>query len=166
MKKKILALMLAALMPVSFGGCGSPDRESGQKDTVVSGEDGTKSNPDTPAISEVMPAARKNVADISSLDVQMLMEMDMDMTDGMQKQSAQTKITTDMTCFYNPMRAKIDMNIESGALGGLAVRMYMETDKKAAAQCMWTAAMVTGSQRKQTRICSDSTTCQSILPRF
>ncbi len=130
MKKKILALMLAALMPVSFSACGNSGQGDKQKDGAVSQESGTKDGAAVPKAADVMSSARKNIAEITSLEAKTLFEMKMDVTEGAETMPVEMSITSDMTCFYDPVRAKMDMTIDSGEQGEISSQMYISTDKK------------------------------------
>lgn len=119
MKKKFLALMMAAVLAMSVAACG----ESASADSA----DGVAQNTEA-AVEEIDPyeAALENMNAVTNMDAQMVMEMDMTIGAGDETQSMETVTTMDMVYFSDPVRMKIDMAMEMGELGSVTQNVYAE----------------------------------------
>lgn len=145
MKKKVLALFLAAAMTFSLAACGEKDSEdvSGGKgsqveaDAKLSDKDAEsvqKDTKDTKDVSDVksvenpMEEALKNMNSVSSMEAQMVMEMDVVLSANGQTQAMETVTKMDMTCFYEPtLRIKMDMNMDIKGMGSQSMAVYADT---------------------------------------
>lgn len=119
MKKKFWALMMAAVLTMSFAACG----ESASGDAAGSAAESVET-----AAAEVDPyeAALENMSAVTNMDAQMVMDMDMTIGAEGQEQSIETSTTMDMVYFVNPIRMKIDMTMDMGELGSAAQNVYAE----------------------------------------
>lgn len=119
MKKKLLVLMMAAVLAMSVTACG----ENASTDSA----DGVAQNTEA-AVEEIDPyeAALENMNAVTNMDAQMVMEMDMAIGAGDETQSMETVTTMDMVYFSDPVRMKIDMTMEMGELGSVTQNVYAE----------------------------------------
>lgn len=118
-RNKLLALLLVTVLTFSAGACGSSDTD--KKSST------TQENQDIkPA--ELLSASQGKLKDVSSMNAKMIMDMDMDISAEGESQSMQSVSTIDMSCFYDPLRFKIDMTMNAGELGTTSTTMYAETD--------------------------------------
>ena len=121
-RNKFLALLLAASMSFSVSACGSADagKDDGKPTTENSTADDLRTDVD------VYAAAVEKMKDVSSMNASMHMEMDMNVSADGQTQSMQTVTTTNMSCLYNPMRLKMDMNMDAGNGNAVDMSIYAE----------------------------------------
>lgn len=119
MKKKFLALMMAAVLAMSVTACG----ESASGDSA----DGVAENTEA-AVEEIDPyeAALENMSAVTNMDAQMVMEMGMAIGAEGQEQSIDLSTTMDMVYFIDPVRMKIDMTMDMGELGSATQNVYAE----------------------------------------
>lgn len=119
MKKKFLALMMAAVLAMSLAACG----ESASKDAADSAAESTEA-----AVAEVDPyeAALEKMSAVTNMDARMVMEMNMTIGADGQEQSIETSTAMDMVYFIDPVRMKIDMTMDMGELGSAAQSVYAE----------------------------------------
>lgn len=183
MKKKVLALFLAAAMTLSLAACGEEDGEDvaggkvSQSESVVdstgadAGKDGEVGSDGQPQSSEAgdekdadakvgsgeqpqpseagdekdsgeaaggrapqgnpdvnpIEAALENVSAASSMEAQMIMEMDMEISAGGQAQSMDMVVEMDMSCFYAPWKLKAEMNMDIKGIGSQKMTTYADT---------------------------------------
>lgn len=102
-KNRVAAMVLSVIMALSLAACG--------------GAGGDSSDP--------LAAAQENMAKVTSMDATMTMEMDMEAGG----ESVETVTTMDMTVFSEPMRMKMDMSMDMGALGAVNMEVYAEEDE-------------------------------------
>lgn len=123
LRNKVLALVLTASMAFTASACGSADAgNQGGGNTAV--ENTAADNKDT----DVYAAAVEKMKDISSLNGKMVMEMDMSFGAAGETQSMQTTSTMDMSCFYNPVRIKMETNMKAGDTT-LNMQVYAEENE-------------------------------------
>lgn len=115
-KSKFLALVLAAALSFPVSACGSAD----------AGNPGTEGTSDSKE-ADLLTAAQDKMKDVTSLNGKMVMEMDINVGMGGETQSMQTTTTTNMSCFYNPTRFKMDMAMDLGEAGSTNMEIYAET---------------------------------------
>lgn len=138
MKKKVLALFLAAAMVLSLAACGEKDSKdvSGGRSSrqVEADADAKQSGKDAEDVKDVktvgnpMVEALKNMNSASSMEAQMFMEMDMEIGIGGQTTTMETVTKMDMVCFYEPvLRIKMDMNMDMKELGSQKMTIYADT---------------------------------------
>lgn len=119
MKKKVLALVMAAVLTMSLAACGEG----------ASGDAADGAAESTEAVSEEInpyEAALENMSAVTNLDAQMVMEMDMTVGADGEEQSVETSTTMDMVYFVDPVRMKIDMTMDMGELGSATQNVYAE----------------------------------------
>lgn len=114
MKKKIAALMMAAVLALSLTACGKDAVNEETAETVVAEE------------VDAYEAAMEKMADVDSMDAQMVMTMNMSVGAGGEEQSVESVTTMEMTYFADPVHMKADMTIDMGELGSLDQSMYAE----------------------------------------
>ncbi|MCM1325601.1 MAG: hypothetical protein NC094_00690 [Bacteroidales bacterium] len=147
MKKKVLTLLLAAVMTFSLAACGEKDSEdvaggrgssveagaelSGKdgKDDVKDGvKDDVKDVKDVKSVEDPMGEALKNMNSASNMEAEMIMEMDMKMSAGGETQTIESVTEMHMTCFYEPtLKIKMEMDMDMKELGSQKMEMYAET---------------------------------------
>lgn len=126
MKKKLLALMMAALLAMPLAACG--DEAAGSD---VSGGAAESSE----AVAEdVDPfeAAVENVSAVTNMDAKMVMEMNMAVAANGEEQSMESVTTMDMVYFSDPVRMKIDLTMDMVEIGSAAQSVYAEATEDGA----------------------------------
>ena len=132
--------MLAAVMSMSLAACG----KSGN-DSQPTGQDaGVEADADADAAAESaseeaeapeeetedpFAAAQENMTSVTSLDAKTVMEMDMVVSADGQEQSVESVTTMDMSCFYEPLRMRMEMTVDAGEAGSVSTTLYAETDE-------------------------------------
>lgn len=121
MKKKILAFIMTAVLAASLTACADE-----AADSKTSG--GAAQSAEETAEAEVDPyeAALENMNAVTSMDAQMVMEMDMTVEANGEEQSMETITTMDMVCFNDPVRMKLDMTMDMGEIGSVTQSVYAE----------------------------------------
>lgn len=116
-RNKFLALLLAATMSFSVSACGSADagKDDGKPATEDTADDGSSEDVDCYA------AAVEKMKDVSSMNAEMHMNMDMSVEANGQTQDMKMVTTSKMSCMYHPMLLKMDMNMDVG--DGTAINM-------------------------------------------
>lgn len=137
-RNKFLALLLAATMSFSASACGSADAG---KDDAAPKTENTAADDKSEDV-DYYAAAVEKMKDISSMNATMHMEMDMTAGADGETQSIQTVTTTNMSCLYNPMRLKMDMNMDAGNGNAVDMSIYAEE----AEDGTYTMYMYDGSQ--------------------
>lgn len=137
-RNKFLALLLAATMSFSASACGSADAG---KDDAAPKTENTAADDKSEGV-DYYAAAVEKMKDISSMNATMHMEMDMTAGADGETQSIQTVTTTNMSCLYNPMRLKMDMNMDAGNGNAVDMSIYAEE----AEDGTYTMYMYDGSQ--------------------
>lgn len=139
-RNRMVALMLAAVMSMSLAACG----KSGN-DSQPTGQDaGVEADADADAAAESaseeaeapeeetedpFAAAQENMTSVTSLDAKTVMEMDMVVSADGQEQSVESVTTMDMSCFYEPLRMRMEMTVDAGEAGSVSTTLYAETDE-------------------------------------
>lgn len=121
-RNKFLALLLAATMSFSVSACGSADagKDDGTPKTESTAAD------DKAEDADVYAAAVEKMKDVSSMNAEMHMEMDMNVGADGETQAVQTVTTSKMSCIYNPMLLKMDMNMDAGNGTTMDMSIYAE----------------------------------------
>lgn len=121
MKKKILAFIMTAVLAASLTACADE-----AADSKTSG--GAAQSAEETVEAEVDPyeAALENMNAVTSMDAQMVMEMDMTVGANGEEQSMETVTTMDMVCFNDPARMKLDMTMDMGEIGSVTQSVYAE----------------------------------------
>jgi len=143
-RNKFLALLLAASMSFSVSACGSADAS---KDDGKPTAENTATD-DQNADADVYAAAVEKMKDVSSMNGKMHMEMDMNVSADGETQSIQTVTTTNMSCLYDPMRLKMDMNMDAGDGNAVDMSIYAEE----AEDGTYTMYMYDGSQWQSQKV--------------
>lgn len=121
MKKKILAFMMTVVLAMSLAACGDDAAGSGTpNDAAGSAEETVEAEVDP------YEAALENMKAVTSMDAQMVMEMDMTVGADGEEQSMETVTTMDMVCFNDPVRLKLDMTMDMGEIGSVTQNVYAE----------------------------------------
>ncbi len=127
MKRKFLALFLTAAMAFSVAACGS---DSGSKDSAEQSTPATDNAPEETENEELpeaeapeeeeakpdvdpMAEALKNMDAVTSMETKMVMDMDMKVSADGQEQSIESTTNMDMVWFKDPLKIKMDMNVEA-----------------------------------------------------
>lgn len=121
-KNKLLALLLAATMSFSVSACGSAD--TGKKDDGKSTTENTDSN-DSKDIDYYASAVEK-MKNVSSLNCKMVIDMEMKITAGDESQTMKSSTVSNMSCFYDPLKVKADMTVDTGEAGKTDLSVYAE----------------------------------------
>lgn len=127
-KNRWLALFLTAALSVSIVGCGSDDSS---KSTTVAGTQASTANAETTEAEkqvEPLSAAKENMASVTSMDAQLVMEMNMNLKQGEQEQSLNTTTMMDVVAFTDPMRLKMEISVDAGEQQGTTSQsIYIDT---------------------------------------
>lgn len=136
MKKKFLSLTLAGVLVLSTAACGKSGNDTGasvntnsRTETAQdSAEPASEAQPETEAQPEVDPMEQsmKNLESVTSMEAQMVMDMDMTVNANGQEQAVESTTTMDMVCFSDPMKIKMDMTMDMGAQGSVDMQVYAE----------------------------------------
>ena len=138
-RNRLAALMLAAVMSMSLAACGKSGNDSqptGQDASVEAdaeaGADEASEEAEAPEEQkeeDPFAAAQKNMTSVTSLDAKTVMEMDMVVSAEGQEQSVESVTTMDMSCFYEPLRMRMEMTVDAGEAGSASTTLYAETDE-------------------------------------
>lgn len=104
-KNTWLALALCAVLTLSLTACGGSGDKGSKKDDV-----------------DPLAAAEENMANAKSMEIEMIMDMDMEVMG----ETMETTTTIDMTSFSDPLRMKADMAISMSGYGSESMTMYAE----------------------------------------
>lgn len=141
MKKRILTLVLAITLTLSATACGSKDdvktsaensEVQAEEETEVSNEEEAEASDEEAEEAETVDAfaaAQENVSAVNSLEGQMLMEMDMEMSANGESQSFASVTTMDMVCFNDPRKIKMEISMDMGDAGSAAQSIYAEVEE-------------------------------------
>lgn len=124
-RSRFFALILAASLSLSFNACGKADADKGNVEDA--GTSGSESGQDEEEV-DALAAAQENMKNVKSMNACTSMDMDMEMTAAGETQSMQMTTTVDMTCFYDPVRMKIDTTAKSGEEAA-TISMYGEENE-------------------------------------
>lgn len=129
MKKKFLSLILAGVVVLSATACG---KSGGDANASVNTNTRTESQSDAEPVSEAQPEVdpmeefMKKVESVTSMEAQIVMDMDMIMSADGQEQAMESTTTMDMVCFSDPLRIKMDMTMDMGDQGSVNMQVYAE----------------------------------------
>lgn len=130
MKKKFLALILTGVLVMSATACGgdSNDASASANTNTQTEAQGNSAEPASEAQPEVDPmeAAMKNMESVTSMEAQMVMDMDMNISANGQEQGIESTTTMDMVCFSDPLKIKMDMTMDMGDQGSVNMQVYAE----------------------------------------
>ncbi len=147
MKRKFLVLILSTMLALSSTACSGDSanasasvktddsasiRTDTQTENKVDTQTETESKADTQTETEAqseadpMEAAMKNMESVTSMEAQMIMDMDMTVSADGQEQTLETSTVMDMVCFNDPLKIKVDMTMDMGAQGSLDMKIYAE----------------------------------------
>ena len=150
MKKKFLALFLTAALAVSVTACGSDDSkstsapadttatadagqsESEKKEEAAKDAEEEKKEEAEEAKAEVenpIEESLKRMAEVDSMEMKMVMNMDMSVEADGQKESVESVTTMDMECMTNPLKIKMEMEVDMGAAGSQSMSIYGDVDE-------------------------------------
>ena len=111
---RLSAMLLALVMVLALAACGGGDQAGGQ------GGDAKEPEAQVDPLEE----ARKVMADAKSMDATMVMEMDM--TAG--EQTMETTTTMAMSMFTDPMKMRVEAEMDMGELGAQTMSIYADTN--------------------------------------
>ena len=128
-RSKFSALFLAAVLSVSITACGSSENDT--KKNTTSSQSTVQDEKSDSQKNDVDPfvTAKKNMADVSSLNGKMTMEMNMVLEAGGETQTFETVTSTDMTYFSDPLHMKADVTVDSGENGTISTTIYAEAEE-------------------------------------
>lgn len=150
MKKKFLALFLSATLAVSVTACGSDDSKStsAPADTTATADAGQaeteqkeeaakdaaeeKKEEAEEAKAEVenpIEESLKRMAEVDSMEVQMVMNMDMSFEADGESQSIESVTNMDMAYISNPLKIKMEMDMDMGEAGSMSMSIYGDVDE-------------------------------------
>ena len=139
-KKKFLALVLTGVLTLSATACGKSSNDvntsvntrtetqgneaqsAGQENEAQSTEQAPEAQPDVDPMEEAM----KNMESVTSMEAQMIMDMDMTISADGQEQAVESTTTMDMVYFSDPLKIKMDMTMDMGAQGSMNMQVYAE----------------------------------------
>lgn len=88
---------------------------------------GTQTENEIQSDADPMEAAMKNMESVTSMEAQMIMDMDMSVSANGQEQTLETSTVMDMVCFNDPLKIKVDMTMDMGVQQGtLDMKIYAE----------------------------------------
>lgn len=138
MKKKFLALILTGVLALSATACGGSSKNT---NASVNTDTRTEAQENAEQASEAQPAeqaseaqpevdpmeeAMKNMESVTSMEAQMIMDMDMNISANGQEQAVESTTTMDMVCFSDPLKIKMDMTMDMGDQGSVNMQVYAE----------------------------------------
>lgn len=157
MKRKFLALFLTASLAFSITACGNdssaasttgstqtetetesesseeieePESQEEEAPEETETEEQDSAETETPAdVDDPMAAALENMNSVTSMEAQMVIEMDLTMEADGQSQSVESVTTMDMAYFTDPMKIKMDMTMDMGAQGSASMSVYADADE-------------------------------------
>ena len=134
MKRRLLTLFLTAALACSFTACGD---DSSSASAPAGNDAQTEAGAELPAGEDAqaeaepevdpMEKALENMESVSSMEAQMIMDMDLVVSAGGEEQSMETSTTMDIAMIDDPIKMKIDMVMDAGAQGTVSMNMYAET---------------------------------------
>ncbi|MDE7202189.1 MAG: hypothetical protein K2O91_09880 [Lachnospiraceae bacterium] len=133
MKKKFLALILTGVLALSATACGDSSKNANasvntdsrtetQENTAQPAEQASEAQPEVDPMEEAM----KNMESVTSMEAQMIMDMDMNISANGQEQAVESTTTMDMVCFSDPLKIKMDMTMDMGDQGSVNMQVYAE----------------------------------------
>lgn len=158
MKKKFLALFLTATLAVSVTACGSDDSKttSAPADTTATADAGQteaeqkeaeeakkkaeeeikkaeeekkKAEEAKAEVENPIEESLKRMTEVDSMEVKMVMNMDMSVEVDGESQSIESVTTMDMEYMADPLKIKADIVIDMGAEGSQSMSMYGDVDE-------------------------------------
>lgn len=126
MKKKLLALMMAAVLAMSLAACGDEAAGSDVSDGAAESSEAVAEDVDP------FETAVENVNAVTNMDAKMVMEMNMAVAANGEEQSMESVTTMDMVYFSDPVRMKIDLTMDMGEIGSAAQSVYAEATEDGA----------------------------------
>lgn len=133
MKKKFLALFLTAALAVSVTACGSDDSKSAPADTTIDAgqtekneevekakkeaeeakkkaeEEAKKAEEEKAEAETAIEEALKKIAEVDSMEMEMVLDMDMYVVIGDQAVPAKSVTTMDIECINDPLKIKVEI---------------------------------------------------------
>lgn len=124
-RNRFLVFVLTGVMTLSLASCGKDagnNRSVNNSSTVST----TAQQPDetTTANVDAIAAAQENMNSVTSMEAQMVMEMDMKVSAQGEEQSVESITTMDMVYFSDPLKIKMDMTMDMGELGSVSQSIY------------------------------------------
>lgn len=135
MKKKFVVLILTGVLTMSAAACG---KSSNDTSASVNTNTRTEAQADTAQPAEAQPdvdpmeEAMKNMESVTSMEAQMIMDMDMNVSANGQEQAIESTTTMDMVCFSDPLKIKMDMTVDMGEQGSMNMQVYAEPSESGA----------------------------------
>lgn len=130
-RNRFFALFLAATLSFSVSACGSEaDDNANTPDAGTSaGQESSISDSEGQDDVDALAAAQENMQDVSSMAANMVLEMNMAASAEGETQSMESVTKMDMTCFYDPMKLKLDIEVDAGENGTTTTTSYVEQGK-------------------------------------
>ncbi|MCM1387852.1 MAG: hypothetical protein NC231_11020 [Bacillus sp. (in: Bacteria)] len=149
MKRKFLALFLTATLAVSVTACGSDDSASvsAPADVTASAEGGAETEQKEEAVKEAEEEKKeeaeetkqevedpigeslKRMADVTSMKMEMVMNMDMTAEMDGETESMESVTVADMECITDPLKIKMEMTVDMGEDGSQTMSIYGDLDE-------------------------------------
>lgn len=132
MKRKFLALFLTAALALSFTACGNDSSSASSTSAESSSRDEGAELPATEAEAkkpdvDPMEAALENMESVTSMEMDMVMDMDMKVSANGEEQSIESTTEMDMSCFTDPLKIKMEMTV-SAAGESVDMSIYAEEE--------------------------------------
>ena len=148
MKKKLLALFLTATLAVSVTACGSDDSKttSAPADTTATADAGQTEQKEEAAkdaeeeqkeeaeeakaeVENPIEESLKRMAEVDSMEVEMVLNMDMSVEADGESQSIESVTIMDMECMTDPLKIKMEMEMDMGEAGSMTMSIYGDVDE-------------------------------------
>lgn len=144
MKKKLLMLILAAMLTLSATACGSAkDTSTSAQSSEDKAEESSENSAEESEAGEeaeggedaeeaqsqevdALTAALEKTASVTNMEGQMVMEMNMEVSADGESQALESVTTMDMTFFADPFKLKMEMNMDAGEAGSVQQSVYGE----------------------------------------
>ena len=150
MKKKFLALFLTATLAVSVTACGSDDSKStsAPADTTATADAGQSETEQKEEAAEdteeeqkeeaeeakeevenPIEESLKRMAEVDSMEVEMVLNMDMSVEAAGESQAIESVTVMDMECMTDPLKIKMEMEMDMGEAGSMTMSIYGDVDE-------------------------------------
>lgn len=102
------------------------EEKEDEKEEADSGEEEKETEEKEQSSDDPMEAALASMDDVTSMDAQMVMFMDMTMEADGQEESFESVTIMDMSCFTDPVKLKMEMTMDMGAAGSTSMSIYAD----------------------------------------
>lgn len=132
-RNRFLALLLATTLTFSASACGSAaDDDAKSPDagkTAGQESEDSDSNSNSDDDVDALAAAQEKMQEVSSMNAKMVLEMNMEASAEGETNTMESVTKMDMACFYDPVKIKMDIDIDAGEDGTTTTTSYVEQGK-------------------------------------